>query len=154
MKTRTVVRLISTTLRKSVRESIGATIGPNAASRLIVSMIGHKDREHLVVVHLSTQQHPTGIEIVGIGDLSTAVVHPREVFKSAILANAASIVVGHNHPSADLTPSVDDYVIARNLRLAGVILGIPVIDFLIVSQDRCQSVPVGGPVTTLGRTSK
>jgi DNA repair protein RadC len=140
MRAHGAVRLVSTTLRKTIRTPLTDWSGPDAVVKLIISMIGQKDREHLVVVHCSTQHHPTAIEVAAIGDLSSAVVHPREVFKAAILANAAAIVVGHNHPSGDVSPSDNDRATARNLRLAGIILGLPVIDFLIVSGNRWHSV--------------
>ena len=140
MRSGAAVKLVSTALGKTVRQAVGNATGLDAAVRLVTGLIGKKDREHLVVVHLSAQHRPAGIEIVAIGDLSTAVVHPREVFKAAILANAAAIVVGHNHPSGELAPSDDDIAMMRNLRLAGVILGIPVIDSIIVFRDECRSV--------------
>ena len=134
------VLLLSTEIPPAVSEPMPRITGPEAAGQLIASFIGQKDREHFVVVHLSTQHHPVAIETVSIGCLSSALVHPREVFKSAVLANSACIVIGHNHPSGDLTPSSEDRAVYRQLREAGKLMGIDVLDFLIVSGTRWKSL--------------
>jgi len=134
------VLLLSTELPPTVSESMPRVTGPEAAAQLIASFIGRKDREHFVVVHLSTQHDPVAIETVSVGCLSSALVHPREVFKSAVLANSACIVIGHNHPSGDLTPSSEDRAVYRQLREAGTLMGIEVLDFLIVSGTRWKSL--------------
>lgn len=134
------VRLLSTELPGLVSESTTRITGPEAAAQLITSFIGQKDREHFVVVHLSTQNDPIAIETVSIGDLSSALVHPREVFKAAILANAASIVIGHNHPSGHLTPSPEDRAVWRQVKAAGELIGIEVMDFIIVGGNRWYSI--------------
>ncbi len=134
------VLLLSTELPPAVAESMPRVTGPEAAARLIASFIGQKDREHFVVVHLTTQHDPAAIETVSIGCLSSSLVHPREVFKSAVLANSACIVIGHNHPSGNLTPSPEDRTVYGQLREAGKLMGIEVLDFLIVSGDRWYSL--------------
>lgn len=73
------------------------------------------------------------------GTLDSALVHPREVFEAALLANAAAIVAGHNHPSGDPTPSPDDVEITRRLAATGEVLGIPVLDHIIVGDGRYYS---------------
>ena len=133
------VRLVSVELPVCVSDSARRLTGPAATAQLIASFIGMKDREHFVVVHLSTQNEPAAVEIVSIGDISSAPVHPREVFKSAILANAARIIIGHNHPSGDLTPSQDDRSVWSELVSAGKLLGIEVLDFVIVGGGRWYS---------------
>ena len=69
------------------------------------------------------------------GDLSSSLVHPREVFKRAILNNAATIILCHNHPSGSLKPSLDDRSITNRLKSAGDLLGISVIDHIIISES-------------------
>ncbi|MEX1258147.1 MAG: JAB domain-containing protein [Gemmatimonadota bacterium] len=118
--------------------------GPEAAARLITSFIGRKDREHFVVVHLSTKHRPVAIETISIGCLSSALVHPREVFKSAVLANSDCIVIGHNHPSGELEPSPEDRAVYRQLTEAGKIMGIRVLDFLIVNESKWYSLTQEG----------
>ena len=74
-----------------------------------------------------------GINTVSIGSLSTSIVHPREVFKAAILMGAANIILAHNHPSGDPSPSKEDIEITQRLAKAGEILGIEVLDHLILT---------------------
>ena len=76
-----------------------------------------------------------GIHTVSVGSLFAAIVSPREVFKAAILANAASIIVAHNHPSGDVTPSPEDIQVTKTLRDAGKLLDIEVLDHVIVGED-------------------
>ncbi|MEW9673574.1 RadC family protein [Ammoniphilus sp. 3BR4] len=86
----------------------------------------------------------TGVEKVSVGSLNSAIVDPREVFKAAILHNAASIIVGHNHPSGDPTPSREDLSVTNRLVEAGKILGIEVLDHLILGEERFQSLKESG----------
>lgn len=94
-----------------------------------------KDREHFVILHLDSRNRVTGHETVSIGSLNASIVHPREVFKGAILVSAASIICLHNHPSGDLTPSREDITMTNRLKEAGDLLGIEVLDHLIVSHE-------------------
>ena len=69
------------------------------------------------------------------GTLDSSLAHPRELFKAAIMANSAAVIVAHNHPSGDPTPSPDDIALTRRLAAAGELLGIPVIDHIVVGDD-------------------
>lgn len=132
-------RLISTELVPSVAEA-GPTIhGPDDGARYITDLIGRKDREHFVILHLDGKHRPRAIEITAIGTLNSVPVSPREVFKAAILSNSCAIICAHNHPSGDLTPSAEDHMAYRKLKEAGDLLGVPVLDFLIVHEGRCYS---------------
>lgn len=102
-------------------------------------MCAAADREHFWAVLVNTKHRVTGIEEVARGSLSCTIVHPREVYKAAVIANAAAIVLVHNHPSGDPTPSREDIEITRRLRDAGELLGIPVLDHVIVGGDRYVS---------------
>lgn len=84
--------------------------------------------------------HVLAIELVSVGTLSASIVHPREVFKPAILKSAAAIIAVHNHPSTDLTPSPEDVEITRRLVRAGELLGIRVLDHLIICDDEYVSL--------------
>ena len=88
--------------------------------------------EVCLVLLLSTRQHVIGVHELSRGTLDTTLVHPREVFKSAILGNAAGVIVAHNHPSGDPTPSPDDVMLCTRLRHAAEILGIDLLDFVII----------------------
>ena len=89
--------------------------------------------EHFVSLHLNAKNEIIGLHEVSHGTLSSSLVHPREVFKAAIIANSYAIVVCHNHPSgSDITPSREDLDTTQQLLSAGKILGVSVIDHLIV----------------------
>lgn len=92
------------------------------------------DREHFVVALLDTRFRLAGVNTVSIGTLDSAPVHPREVFKPAILASAAAVVIGHNHPSGNPEPSPEDMGLTKRLREAGKLLGIEVLDHVILGE--------------------
>ena len=98
------------------------------------------DREAFYCVHLDVRHTVLSCEEVSRGTLVGSLVHPREVYKAAILANAASIVVAHNHPSGDPTPSAEDYAVTRRLRQAGDVLGIPLLDSLVIGRGTYYSL--------------
>lgn len=95
----------------------------------------HEDREHFVTLMLDVKNQVIGIHTVSIGNLNSAIVSPREVFKAAILANAASIILGHNHPSGDTTPSPEDLQVTEVLCQAGKLLQIDVLDHVIIGDE-------------------
>ena len=97
------------------------------------------DREAFVSLLLDQKNRVTGVHVVSVGSLNASLVHPREVFKSAILGNAAALIVLHNHPSGDPTPSREDRGITRRLRTCGETLGIPVVDHVVVAADGYRS---------------
>ena len=80
-----------------------------------------------------------GINIVSTGSLTLAIVHPREVFKPLILMNAGAWICAHNHPSGDITPSPEDRVLTKRLREAGDLFGIPLLDHLVLAEERYYS---------------
>ena len=139
MRKRRKVRILSVELVDRVAEAGTSVSGGDEAGKLIASLIGHKDREHLLAVHLDVTNRVVAVETVAIGQLSAALVHLREVFKAAILANAASIIISHNHPSGDMLPSREDVEISCRLVRAGEILGISVVDFLVGARDAWRS---------------
>jgi DNA repair protein RadC len=99
---------------------------------LLRQFLGDVDREHFVVILVDRKNRLIGIHTVSVGSLTASVVHPREVFKVAILSNAAAILCGHNHPSGDPQPSGEDCSLTRRLVQAGAILGIEVLDHVII----------------------
>jgi DNA repair protein RadC len=86
-----------------------------------------------------------GVEEIARGTLTEVGTTPREVFKGAILTNAASIILAHNHPSGEPTPSSADIEVTREMARAGKLLGIPVRDHVIVGAEGCTSLRVSGP---------
>ncbi|MBI5090930.1 MAG: JAB domain-containing protein [Candidatus Hydrogenedentes bacterium] len=94
------------------------------------------DREQMVCLHLNTKNRPIGRQTVSIGTLNATLVHPREVFKAALIADgsgASNIILTHNHPSGDTTPSREDDEITRKIARAGALLGVPLLDHVIVA---------------------
>jgi DNA repair protein RadC len=91
-----------------------------------------QDRESFVVAMLDARNVITGFEVVAIGSLTSVDVHPREVFKAAVLMSAAGIIIAHNHPSGDPTPSDADIVLTQRLMAASTVLGIPLVDHIVI----------------------
>lgn len=98
------------------------------------------DREHFVVLCLDSKSQVTAVQVVSIGSLSSTVVHPREVFKAAILTSSASVIVVHNHPSGNPEPSSEDTAITKQLAEAGKILGIELLDHIIIGNKQFWSM--------------
>ena len=96
------------------------------------------------LVALDTQSNVLEVVEVSRGSLNSSIVHPREVFRSAIVAGAAGIIVVHNHPSGDPTPSADDRAVTRQLVEAGRVLDIPVYDHIIIGAGRYVSFAESG----------
>ena len=97
------------------------------------------DREQFLVACLDAKHAIIGVNVVSIGSLSFSIVHPREVFKPAILLNSAAIICSHNHPSGDPEPSSEDRVLTARLRQAGDLIGITILDHIILGDERTYS---------------
>ena len=107
-----------------------------AAATLLRPCFEGLDREQFLVCGLDAKHRIIGINIVSIGSLTLAIVHPREVFKPLILMNAAATICAHNHPSSDPTPSQEDRVLTQRLRQGAELLGITLLDHVILGEDR------------------
>lgn len=105
---------------------------PSVAVDVLRQYIGDSDREQFVMMALDARGRIIGINTVSVGTVAASLVHPREVFKTAISLNAVGIVVAHNHPSGDPAPSMEDKDATRRLSKAGEILGIPLQDHVII----------------------
>jgi DNA repair protein RadC len=92
-----------------------------------------QDKEHFYVMHLDSHRRINLVELVAIGTLTDTNVHPRETFRWAVIEGSYSIIVSHNHPSGDVTPSEADVLVTRKLTQAGELLHIPLLDHLIVT---------------------
>ncbi|AIE61763.1 JAB domain-containing protein [Bacillus methanolicus] len=106
---------------------------PKNVAELATAYIADEDREVFLVMMLNTKNEVVGLHRAHVGSLNASIVHPREVMKAAILNNAASIIVSHQHPSGDTTPSREDIEVTKRLAEAGKIIGIEVLDHVIVS---------------------
>ncbi|MBI3292298.1 MAG: DNA repair protein RadC [Elusimicrobia bacterium] len=105
-----------------------------------VSELREKKQEHFIVLYLNARNQVLRKETVSIGTLSASLVHPREVFAPAVEARAAAVVLTHNHPSGDPTPSPEDVTLTRRLSDAGKLLGIEVLDHVILGRERWISL--------------
>jgi DNA repair protein RadC len=90
-----------------------------------------RDKEHYYVMHVNARQQVHLVELVAIGTLNHATVHPRETFRRAIVEGSYSIIVAHNHPTGDVTPSAADIRLTHSLHQAGELLLIPLLDHII-----------------------
>ncbi len=108
---------------------------PETVVKAIRAGIKDKAKEHFKLILLNPRNKIIGISTVSVGTLNASLVHPREVFKDAIVHSAASVVLAHNHPSGDPEPSEDDLTITKRLTEAGKILGVEVIDHIIVGKN-------------------
>jgi len=106
---------------------------------LMLDMI-HLKKEHFKIVMLDTKNQIIGIEDISVGSLNSSIVHPREVFKEAIVRSSAAIILVHNHPSGDPTPSKEDIAITKRLVEGGEILGIKVLDHIIIGNNKYISL--------------
>lgn len=105
---------------------------PSNAANIIGELIRDCDREIFVALLIDIKNNINSIYEVSVGSLNNTIVHPREVFKAAILANASGIILGHNHPSGDCTPSSTDIKTTKKIYDCGNLLGIEVLDHIIV----------------------
>ncbi|MFC1917345.1 DNA repair protein RadC [Chloroflexota bacterium] len=109
---------------------------PEDVYALVRGKLKGKKKEHFLAILLDTRNQLIKIAEISVGSLDGSIVHPREVFKEAVAASAASIIFVHNHPSGDTTASEDDIKITRRLAEAGEIMGVEVLDHIITG-DRC-----------------
>lgn len=120
---------------------------PDVAIGILKTFINeccHTDRESFVVMCLDTKNKVTALTLVSIGTINNTLVHPREVFKAAILSNSASIILAHNHPSGDANPSHEDIEVTKRIKDAGSIIGIEVIDHIIIGDEKTTSLKANG----------
>src|SRR5688572_9040287 len=117
---------------------------PRQVAAYLLPQYGAATVEQFGIVMLDTRHRVIRIRIVSVGSLDSTVVHPREVFREAASASAAAIVLFHNHPSGDPTPSPDDLVLTTRMVNAGSIMGIDVIDHLILADQRYFSLVEAG----------
>jgi DNA repair protein RadC len=135
---------------------------PSQAQAILKDLIltrGQPDREQFIVAMLNSNNALIGFNIVSVGSLSAAPVHPREVLKPAIIASSASIILCHNHPSGNLQPSEDDRLVTKTIIEAADVVGIRVLEHLIIDlgSDRYFSFADEGLIekaySEVGRTT-
>ncbi|HBR17588.1 MAG TPA: hypothetical protein DD725_08295 [Deltaproteobacteria bacterium] len=121
-------------VKENTREKVNSSFEVSKVLSAILEMDSEidKDKEHFWVIGLNAKNVIKFIDLVSLGTLTNALIHPREVFRLAVNRGVASIIAGHNHPSGDPTPSRDDIAITERLKSAGDILGIQVLDHVII----------------------
>jgi DNA repair protein RadC len=138
-----VIRAVFDTL--TIREAIPDYLDPVkrfTSSQQVFetfSYLRKECKEHFIALHLDGKNRIACIDRISVGSLNQSIVHPREVFKTALLSSAAALLLIHNHPSGDPTPSREDLDITRRLKEAGELLGISILDHIIIG-DTCVSL--------------
>ncbi len=117
---------------------------PTDTYPILSSILADLDREHFVALMLSARHDVIGVNTISVGTLTASAIHPREVFKPALLLNSAAIILAHNHPSGDPMPSIEDIECTKELVEAGKKLGIEILDHIIVGFDRFCSMKGNG----------
>lgn len=110
------------------------------AASVVKEFLAGEDREVFIAINLDHSNRINNINIVSVGCVSQTIVHPREVFKAAILSNASNIVIAHNHPSGNSDASEEDIGITRRLFDCGELLGIKILDHIIIGDDEYTSL--------------
>lgn len=124
-----------------VRENTGEKISSSfEVAKVLTAMLDmdnevDRDKEHFWVIGLNTKNVIRFIDLVSLGTLTNALIHPREVFRLSVMKGVCSIIAGHNHPSGDPEPSRDDIAITERLKEAGNILGITLLDHVIIGDS-------------------
>ena len=126
------------------RPSEAEASSPQAVYQFMRPKCRRLDREHFWRIDVDARSKVLGYEVVSVGTISASLVHPREVFKGAILNNAAAIIIAHNHPSGDTTPSAEDKEATRRIQRAGDLLGIPLLDHLVLADKSFHSFKDSG----------
>ena len=145
-------RLRELTVRYSVKKTdagqpviVGQAMNtPRESALALMTALQDQPGEIFAILCLSTKHRVIAYHEVSRGTLDATLVHPREVFKAALLANAAAIILTHNHPSGDPSPSADDVQLTRRLVDAGALLGVDVLDHIIVGDGRYYSFKEAG----------
>ena len=109
--------------------------GPDAVAAILHAELDDKPREHLVAIFLNAQAQPVGLEHVAVGGLTSCATTAREILQGALLANSASVVVGHNHIAGSLRASAADVAMTKALAVAARAVGIPLVDHVIVTPE-------------------
>lgn len=128
----------------SVSPKIEIIHGPEDVAHFAMPKFRFEDKEHFAIMVLNTKNHIIAMPDISVGSLTASVVHPREVFREALRYPVASIVLLHNHPSGDPSPSREDIAVTRRLKKAGEVMDIPVLDHIILGDNRFTSLKEKG----------
>lgn len=124
-----------------INEYTGERVGSSIeVARVLSAILGmddeiDRDKEHFWIIGLNAKNVIKFIDLVSLGTLTNTVIHPREVFRLSVMRGVCSVIVGHNHPSGDPTPSREDIAVTERLKSAGDILGISLLDHVIIGDN-------------------
>lgn len=113
-------------------------INPESAIAVVGELLCEMDREVVCIINLKSDGTPINCNFASMGAINQAIAEPREIFKSAVLSNAASMIMVHNHPSGNLEPSKEDTMITDRILKMSAYMGIPLIDHVIVGGDNTR----------------
>lgn len=130
-----VVSIKQVTTKRQVPFELHQIKSPEDAVTIAHHFIGDEANEIFLILMLNTKNRVIGVHKISVGSLNASIVHPREVFKAAILNSSASIICSHNHPSGDPTPSPEDLQVTKRLVESGELIGIDVLDHIVVTED-------------------
>lgn len=131
-------------LSRKAAEKVEIIHGPEDVAHFAMPHFRHEQREHFAVLLLNTKNHILAMPDVSVGSLTASIVHPREVFQAAVRYAAAAMILLHNHPSGDPSPSREDISVTQRLVKAGKIMDIPVLDHIILGDGRFVSLKEKG----------
>ncbi len=131
----TFIREVSIRYRGARLKTNGAVDHPLDAVRLAMKIVHDDAREHFLALYLDSRHQAIAYSVVSVGTANQSLVHPREVFQSAVLSGAVALLVLHNHPSGNPIPSREDHDVTQRLRDAGQILGIRLLDHVIWTRE-------------------
>ncbi len=135
----TFVRELTMKYRGKKGASFDAARSPDKAAALVRRILPDNVREHFVALLLDIRTQVVGYYVVATGTASSCPVAAREVFQAAVISGANALILAHNHPSGDMTPSAEDKAVTKRLKEAGELLGIPVLDHIIVDEKSFYS---------------
>ena len=131
-------------LSQKAAEKVDIIHGPEDAAHYAMPRFRFEQKEHFAIMLLNTKNHILGLTDISVGSLTASIVHPREVFQTALRYAAAAIILFHNHPSGDPSPSKEDIQVTHRLVKAGQIMDIPVLDHIILGNNRFVSLKERG----------
>jgi len=135
--------------KRSIQETFDRKIplrSPESIFLYVKDQLEMKTQEYLIGLYLNTKGELLKKEVLFIGSLNTSVIHPREIFKHAVINSAASIIICHNHPSGDPTPSQHDIEVTKIIHKNGKMMDIPLMDHVIIGRDRYYSFKEKGVI--------
>ena len=141
-KAATVVAAVELGRRLSERaaQTIEKVEGPEDVARYVIPSLRFEQKEHFLAMFLDIRNRILVLSTISVGSLTASIAHPREVFREAIRYSAAGVILVHNHPSGDPTPSREDIQLTKQMMKAGEIMGIPVLDHVVVAGDNFLSL--------------